>query len=70
MHNQTFGVNDLNQLATFVGAPVDRSFPETSLNRSFSDVRVPKKTWRVYQELCELAGYESLSEERTAFAPG
>jgi hypothetical protein len=69
-YNQLLTGEGLNRLETFLNAPVDRSFPEASLNRSFSDVRVPKKTWRVYQELCELAGYESLSEERTAFAPG
>jgi hypothetical protein len=57
-YNQLLKSDGQNRLKTFLGADVDHSFPETSLSRSFSARQVARKTWNIYKELCELAGYE------------
>jgi len=58
-YDQLLNSDGQNRLETFLGAPVDPSFPEASLNRSSSTRRVPGQTWKVYKELCELAEYET-----------
>lgn len=57
-YDQVLRGEGLVRLEMFVDAAVDRSFPEPSLRRSFSDHDVPYETRHVYQRLCELAGYE------------
>jgi hypothetical protein len=49
--------NGLARLAEFTGAKVDRSFPKAERYRTFSDMDVPGEAARIYQELCELAGF-------------
>jgi hypothetical protein len=57
-YNQLLSRDGQNRLRNFLGARVDPSFPEVSLNRSISTLRVSRKIWKVYQELCDLAEYE------------
>jgi hypothetical protein len=57
-YNQLLIEEGLRRLETFLEARVDRTFPELSLRRSFSDEYVPRRTWGVYLQLCELAGYD------------
>ncbi|HUJ10141.1 MAG TPA: hypothetical protein VL171_08955 [Verrucomicrobiae bacterium] len=61
-YNQVLRGDGLDRLASFVDAPVDRSFPDRSLKRSFSQRRVPMAARRVYRELCELAGYDGSAQ--------
>ena len=49
--------NGLARLSEFTGAKVDRSFPKAERYRTFSDMDVPGEVARIYQELCELAGF-------------
>jgi hypothetical protein len=58
-YDQAAQGDGLGRLERFVGAPVDAGFPETGLRRSFpaEGFRVPKRAWRIYQELCNAAGY-------------
>jgi hypothetical protein len=56
-YNQVFNGEGLERLETFVEAPVDYSFPDPSLHRSFSEDPVPEKSRKVYQHICELAEY-------------
>ena len=62
-YDQVLGGDGLSRLETFVDAPVDRSFPEVSLRRSFFRHPVPGKTLPVYQQLCQLAGWEDRTIE-------
>lgn len=47
----------LDRIAQFVGAAVDRDFPDRRLARTRSTARVPWQTARLYRALCRLAGY-------------
>jgi hypothetical protein len=58
-YNQLLSREGQSRLETFLDAPVDSSFPDVSLSRSLSIRSVPRKTWRVYQDLCKLAVYKS-----------
>lgn len=68
-YNQLLFGNGLDRLEEFLNAPVDRSFPEKTLSRSLSCSRVPRRTWQVYRQLCELAECD-LSEDGSAFSNG
>jgi hypothetical protein len=67
-YNQLLSNDGLKRLQLFLDAQVDGSFPEASLNRSVSTKRVPGKSWRVYEELCDLAGYTVEGQRRTPLA--
>jgi len=54
--DQVLSPAGLDRIERFVEAPVDWSFPDLALRRSFSNRAVPPKTWQVYEQLCELAG--------------
>lgn len=56
-YSQMMTDDTLDKLEAFTGAPVDRSFPDKSLRRSFSDCKIPTSSKRVYRELCRLAQY-------------
>lgn len=56
-YNQLLSGDGLDRLDGFLDAPVDRSFPEPTLSRSSCSLRVPRRTWQVYRQLCELAEY-------------
>jgi hypothetical protein len=58
-YDQILSGEGLERLEVFVDAPVDHSFPDPSLNRSFSDDPVPEGISHAYQQLCEFAEYES-----------
>ena len=58
-YNQIVDSSGLDRLADFTGARIDRSFPDGSLRRSYSDRDVPKEALDLYDRLCERAGYES-----------
>jgi hypothetical protein len=45
----------LDRLEEFIEAKVDRSFPETSLERSIPASTAAGEAQRVYNELCRLA---------------
>jgi hypothetical protein len=66
-YNQLLSKQGLKRLQLFLDAQVDGSFPEASLNRSVSSKRVPRKSWRVYEELCDLAEYKVEGQRRTPF---
>ena len=57
-YNQVLTEEGLKKLSNFTGAFIDYSFPETNLRRSYSENPVSRKTKKIYQQLCELAGYE------------
>jgi hypothetical protein len=57
-YNQMFTKKGLARFEAFVDAPVDHSFPESSLRRSISDHAVSEETMQIYEQLCELAEYE------------
>jgi hypothetical protein len=61
-YDQVVGGDGLSRLEKFVEAPVDVGFPEAALRRSYpaDNSRVPKRTRRIYQELCDSAGYRCL----------
>ncbi len=44
-------------LAEFTGAEINRAFPKAERRRTFSDVGVPEEVTRVYDKLCDLAGF-------------
>jgi hypothetical protein len=56
-YDQVLKGEGLKKLATFTEASIDYSFPDTSLRRSKREQPIPKKTEKIYQQLCELAGY-------------
>ena len=67
-YNQLLTKYGLKRLQLFLDAPVDGLFPEASLGRSVSSQSVSLKSWRVYEELCNLAGYKIEGQRRTPFA--
>lgn len=60
-YNQALTEEGLNKLESFTKAPVDRSFPDASIRRSFSTLTIPRKTSQIYQQLCQLANYQETS---------
>jgi hypothetical protein len=58
-YDQLFGAEGLNRLGAFLDVQADATFPEASLRRSFptDHPRISQRTWRIYEELCGLAGY-------------
>ena len=56
-YNQVFTREGLDRLESFTEASVDRSFPDPTLRRSFSNDPVPEEAVRIYKKLCKLAGY-------------
>jgi len=63
-YDQILHGEGLARLEAFVDAPVDRSFPDASLYRSFSHSSVPEVTLQIYRCLCDLARY-SLNQARS-----
>jgi len=57
-YNQLLTKEGLDRLEYFTGASVDRSFPDPSLRRSFSEIAVSQKTLELYNNLCKLAEYQ------------
>lgn len=57
-YNQLLNGDGLLRLESFTGVPVDHSFPDPALDRSSSDLSVPRKVEQIYQQLCDLAGYK------------
>lgn len=55
--NQLFTGEGLDRVEAFIDAPVDRGFPERSLQRSRGGGDLPAATAGVYQQLCDRAGY-------------
>jgi hypothetical protein len=47
----------LDKLEAFLGASVDRSFPEVSLRRSVGNQDIPAEARQIYRDLCERASY-------------
>ena len=56
-YDQVLGGDGLKVLAGRLGASVDFSFPDPSLNRAPEAGRLPTGIRRAYAHLCELAGY-------------
>jgi len=56
--NQVLTEEGLDRIGKFTGAPVDKSFPDPSLRRSYSNQAVPEKFEKIYQQLSKLAEYE------------
>jgi len=56
--NQVLTKEGLDRIEDFIGAAVDRSFPELCLRHSFSELPVPHNVRNIYQKLCKLAEYE------------
>ncbi|MFQ5812217.1 MAG: hypothetical protein ACE5I2_03355 [Anaerolineae bacterium] len=67
-YDQVLCGDGLDRLESFIGAQVDRSFPDPSLRRSLSGQPVPEATARLYQRLCELAEYEAASVGLSGFS--
>jgi hypothetical protein len=55
--NQLFDEAGLDRVEQHIDAAVNRSFPERSLQRSRGGVDLPDSTRRVYEQLCDRAGY-------------
>jgi len=60
-YDDLFSGRGLSRLEAFLKVPVDRTFPDVSLHRSFSNHPVPAETRRVYEELCSIAGMQDRS---------
>jgi len=60
-YHQLMTEEGLDILEGFVDAPVDRSFPESSLERNRPGATTTGFAGEVYEQLCELAGFD-LSE--------
>jgi len=58
-YHQLLCEEGLDRLEAFVNAPVDRSFPEARLERNLPDQATTGEASDVYDQLCELAGYEA-----------
>jgi hypothetical protein len=58
-YNQVLSSEGLEQLETFLEAPVDRSFPDSRLRRTAATQSVSRETQRVYETLCRLAEYDA-----------
>jgi hypothetical protein len=56
-YDQAFKNDALDRMERFTGAHLDRSFPDRSLARTYSDEPVPEEMRKLYQRLCDLAGY-------------
>jgi hypothetical protein len=61
-YNQVLEGEGLERLEAFTGAVVDHSFPDLSLRRSSSRQPVSPDAQAVYQQLCNLAGYNDTPE--------
>jgi hypothetical protein len=59
-YEQILNGEGLEKLASFTDAFVDRTFPDITLKRSFSEKLIPQKTAAIYHELCQLAGYQQI----------
>jgi hypothetical protein len=61
-YDQVVGGDGLSRLEKIVEAPVDAGFPEAALRRSYpaDSFLVPERSRRIYQELCDAAGYRCL----------
>lgn len=59
-YEQILNGEGLEKLGSFTSAFVDCSFPDISLKRSSSKESIPKKTVAIYQQLCQLAGYQKI----------
>ena len=58
-YNQAFTSDGLQRLAKFANAPVDYSFPDSRIRRTFSkNDCVPRSLINIYQTLCSLSNYE------------
>lgn len=57
--NQVLEVSGLDRIAAFTGASVNRTFPDPALRRSTSVHPVPSEVTQIYNELCELAEYQT-----------
>jgi len=55
--DQVLNGDGLDRLEEFLGAPVDRSFPDPAFRRTTSDDAVPKSVRLLYQQLCARAAY-------------
>jgi len=60
-YNQVLTSEGMDKLEEFTGAEVDRSFPTAKLSRSKPSEEIPKKSLKIYRQLCELAGYQDSS---------
>jgi hypothetical protein len=67
-YNQLLNKHGQRRLQLFLDAQVDDLFPEASLSRSVSSKSVSGKSWRLYEELCDLAGYKIEGQRRTPLA--
>jgi len=53
----------VTRLEQHLGILADRDFPEAGLRRSSSDATVPPPAMKLYEELCEEAGYHPANSE-------
>jgi hypothetical protein len=67
-YNQLLNEHGLKRLQMFLDAEVDGLFPEASLSRSVTRKSVSRKSWRVYEELCNLARYKIEDQHRVPLA--
>ena len=57
-YDQVLTDEGLRRIEDLTEAMVDHSFPEISLRRTVSNSPVPKDIQNIYDELCELSGYD------------
>lgn len=57
--NQLFEATGMERLEQFVGARLDRLFPDAKLQHSTAEHGVPWASRRIYARLCTLAGYKN-----------
>jgi hypothetical protein len=65
-YDQILNGEGLDRLESFLHAPVDRNFPESSLKRSVANRPVSAEATRLYAQLCELAQYQPRTAVATA----
>ena len=56
-YDQVLGGEGLDRIEKFVGAKVNRDFPDPALKRSVPRKTISKEARKIYEKLCALAGY-------------
>jgi hypothetical protein len=57
-YDQLMDGSRLDEIEQALGAPVDRSFADSTLRRSRDSGAVPGRAFSLYRRLCDLAGYK------------
>lgn len=57
-YSQILSGEGIDSMAEFISVDLDRSFPDTALTRTSSDIPIPESALSTYAELCDLARFD------------